>query len=108
MGPAPIEGPTQVPTELTFEFFIYSKRIKSRDARKRAHDGDIYPCPFMKGARGRWYLFMKMSLVISWFTKFELKQIYCNYSRTWKFQDWFSIFSGNIFEVNIVAEQKQA
>jgi len=51
---------------------------------------------------------MKMSLVISWFTKFELKQIYCNYSRTWKFQDWFSIFSGNIFEVNIVAEQKQA
>jgi len=28
MGIAPIEGPTQVSTELAFEGFIYSKRIK--------------------------------------------------------------------------------
>ena len=27
MGIAPVEGPTQVSTELTFEAFIYSKRI---------------------------------------------------------------------------------
>jgi len=27
MGIAPVEGPTQVSTELTFEAFVYSKRI---------------------------------------------------------------------------------
>jgi len=74
MCPAPIEGPTQVPTEVTFEFFIYSKRIKFRDAGERAHDGDISLLPLHKWAKGG-CLFMKMSLVISWFTTFELKQI---------------------------------
>jgi len=28
MGPAPMEGSTQVPTELAFQAFEYSKRIK--------------------------------------------------------------------------------
>jgi len=48
MGPAPMEGPTQVQLELTFEFFSYSKRIKSKDAGERAHDGDTSPLTFHK------------------------------------------------------------
>jgi len=39
-----------------------------------------------RGQRRRLCLFMKMSLVISWFTTFELKQIYCSYSCTRNFR----------------------
>jgi len=53
MGPALTEGPTQVPTELTFVFFMHSKRITPSDARERVNDGKISPCPFLKGQRVR-------------------------------------------------------
>jgi len=49
--------------------------MKSRDAGERVHDGDISPLPFHEGANGAAVLFLKMSLVISWFSKFELKRI---------------------------------
>jgi len=71
MGSASIDGTRKVPTESPFE----SKRMKSRDAGERVHDGDISPLPFHEGANGAAVLFLKMSLVISWFSKFELKRI---------------------------------
>jgi len=38
----------------------------------------------------------------------NLKQVYCSYSRTQKILYGFLLFPVIIFEVNIVAEQKQA
>jgi len=58
------------------------------------------------GKRIHWYLFIIVSWVISLFTK-RLEKNYCSYSRTQIYSEWFSIFVF-IFEVNIVAEEKQA
>ena len=45
-----------------------------------------FPDLSWRGQMGRLSLFMKMSLVISMFTKLELIQIYCSYSRTRNFR----------------------
>jgi len=59
-----------------------------------------FPLALSKGGRGA--VFITVLWVILWFFKIELKQIYCSYSGNKKTQ-----FSLIIFEVNIVAEQKQ-
>ena len=71
------------------------------------HDGDISPCHFLKGANGAAVLFMKMSLVVSWFTKFELKRILIAAIRAQETSEWFSVIHLIIFYDKIVAEQKQ-
>jgi len=46
-------------------------------------------CPFKMEQRGRKCLFIAVSLVISWFIKIYLKQIYCSYSGTHKILNEF-------------------
>jgi len=104
MGPAPIEGPSQVPTKLTF---IYSKRIKLRDAGERVHDG-AFPLPFHKEgnvARGV-FLWSIIGNFMAYQDRIEtnLLQLFAHPETS----EWFSIISGIIFEVNIVAEREQA
>jgi len=71
------------------------------------HDGDISPLPFHERAKGAAVLFIKMSLVISWFTKFELIRILIAAIRAQETLEWFSIIHLIIFYDKIVAEQKQ-
>jgi len=97
MCPAPIEGPTQVPTELTFEIFLYSERIKSRDAKERGHDGDISPLPFHKGGKGAAVPFYENVIgnfmVCQVRIETNLLQLFAHPETS----GWFSIFSGIIF-----------
>ena len=88
--------------------FIYSKRIKPREAGERAHDGDISPLPFQIGGKGAavpfYEIVMGSFMVYQLPTETNLLQLFARPETS----DWFSTFSGSIFEVNIVAEQKQA
>ena len=107
MGPASIEGPTQVPTKITFEFFLYSKRSKPRDSGERMHDRALSPCPVIKGATGQRCLFIKNIVSNS---MVHQDRIETNFLQLFAHPDtssWFSIISGIIFEVSIAAEQKR-
>jgi len=70
--------------------------------------GTFPPCPFKKGERGAAVPFHE--IVIGSFMVYQvpietnLLQLFARPETS----DWFSTFSGIIFEVNIVAEQKQA
>jgi len=75
--------------------------------RRAGHDGGhCLPALFEGEQRGRRCLFITVSQVISWFIKIDLNQICCSYSRTHKIHI-FLIISVVIFEVNLVAEQKE-
>jgi len=69
--------------------------------------GALRLCPFNREQWGRRCLFITVSLVISWFIKIDMKQIYYSYSGTQKIQNHFYNFC-YIFEVSIVDEQKEA
>jgi len=61
-----------------------------RDAGERVHEEDIAPLTSYKGGNGDGgALFIKVSQVISWFVKIELKQIHCSHSRTQKLRKGF-------------------
>ena len=63
-----------------------------RDARGWMHGGELPLWPFQRAQRGRRCLFITVSLVISWFIKIDLKQIYCSYLDTQKIQNDFLQF----------------
>ena len=69
------------------------------------HDGGIGACPFIRGAMGVEVLFIKVSQVISCFIRSNKFIAAIHAPRNFRM---ISIISGIIFEVNIVAEQKQA
>jgi len=64
----------------------------NRNAGERGNDGGVDPSSLSKrggGQRGLRCLFTTASSVMSWFSKKDLKQIYCSYSRTQKIQNGF-------------------
>jgi len=64
--------------------------VDSRDAGEQENGGDIYPPTLCKGGlRGGGAFFITASWVISRFSKIDLKQIYCTYSRTQKIMNGF-------------------
>jgi len=69
--------------------------------------GTFPPCPFTKGARGAVPFYENVIgnfMVYQVLIETNLLQLFTHPETS----DWFSIFSGIIFEVNIIAEQKQA
>jgi len=85
-------------------FFLMPWLPFSRGRRSAGHDKALPSWPFELRLRGRRFLFVTASHVISWFIKIDMKQIYCNYSRTQKIQNGFlpflSIFLTSTFLLN--------
>ena len=59
-----------------------------RDAGERGHDGGISQLSFQKGDNVAEVLFHN-SIIILWFIKIDLKQIYCSHSPPQKIQNDF-------------------
>jgi len=83
------------------QFYIFSKRIKSRNAGKKVH----FLLPFHKGGNGAEAPFYKIItgnfMVYQDRIERNLLQLFAHPENS----EYFSIISGIIFEVNIVAEQ---
>ena len=105
IGPVPVEGPKQVPKELTFESYFYILRELNPGTPER---GALSPCPVIKGATGAAVPFYEN--IVSNFMVYQdrietnLLQLFAHLETS----DWFSIISGIISEANILDEQKQA